>query len=38
MQETVEYPSKIDVEELADIIDDCVCDLNMRTTDNVGVI
>jgi len=31
----VEYSSKVDVEEMSNIVDDCSCDLKMRTTDKV---
>ena len=31
----VEYSSKVDAEEMTNIVDDCACDLKMRTTDKV---
>jgi len=31
----VEYSSKVDAEEMTNIVDDCACDLKMRTNDKV---
>ena len=36
-QKAVEFPHKVDADELSDIVDDCACDLEMRTQPSLYV-